>query len=372
MRILFLSNTIRRDGAPLRLKEILEYLKQEIPNVRIDVIADRMRTSDNIYKNCSDYLFLTNDFHHQIPLYQRVVSKVLKIDIVQNKIINIIKSSKYDIFYANSIATLQTALTYKKYSPTTKVVLHLRELEAVSLLENKNLYSDILQVDKIIAISHSVYNFAVNTCKVPKEKVLLAYSGTHLDKIFSVEADKSNDFIVGGVGGMSWRKGIDFFLILAKKTIVKNPNILFEWIGVSQRDKIILDHDLIKMGIENNVKFIIENEDVISRMKKWSVFVSVAREEPLGVACIEAGALGLPILAFKNSGGPEEILSQGGGLISDYLDVDQMSDDIIKLMSDKILYGQYSKEIKLATKKYDIINSLIKIKNTLYEISNKS
>lgn len=368
MKILFLSTPIKRDGAPLRLKEILEYLKSEIPHIQIDVIANRIIGVNNIYQDCSDSLILTSDLVGKTPLFKRILSRIQKKNIEKSAVVNFLKDKKYDIFYANSIATLSKVMEYKKYSPESKIILHLRELETISLLENKNLYSDILKVDKIIAISKSVYDFAVNICKVPKDKVLLAYSGTHLAPINSVKTESKDKFIVGGIGGMNWRKGIDFFLILAQKTIAKRPDILFEWIGISEKDKVILDFDLKKMGIENNVIFNLEKDDVITVMNRWSVFVSVAREEPLGVACIEAGALGLPVLAFRKSGGPEEILSQGGGLLSEYLNMDEMSANLLQLMSDEHLYKKYSDEISKSVQKYDINISLSKIKNLIIDL----
>lgn len=367
MNILFLSNPVRRDGAPLRLREIIEYLKYDIENVSVDVLTDKTLIG-NIYANLVNNFYVIDELVYEIGPIERIKNKILRKDSKLRLINKIVSQNNYAIIYANSIVTLERAVFCKKISPNSKLILHLRELETICMLQVPEYRTLIKEVDYIIAISQSVFDFVHTRCDIPKEKIVLAYSGTHLERFKGIERGDENRFIVGAVGGMSWRKGIDFFIQTAIQTIKKNPDIHFEWIGVSKKDKFILDRDLENLNLQSNISFLEESVTIMDKMKKWSLFLSVAREEPLGVAGIEAGAMGIPYLSFRNTGGPEEIINDGGGVLVDYLDSIQLSDCILDLYEDKEKYNNLSHKISNNVSKYDIQNSLIKISHLIQNI----
>lgn len=361
MKILFLSNPIRRDGAPLRLLEIIEYLKIHIPNISMDLMVDYMEI-ENIYEKSINSIITTS-----LSLWDRFLLKaqhyLFKSDKKNNEYLLKKIKRKYDIIYINTSVELKRALIIKQKLPKAKLILHLRELETISLLNNKDFYSDIKHVDEVVAISKSVYDFANYKCGIPKNKITLIYSGTHL-KIENTQKKLDTDNItIGSIGGTTHRKGFDFFLLFAKKINNTFPNINFQWIGkISDEDLYKYKADLEKMGMVNNFKFLGSTNNILSIVKNWSLFICAAREEPLGVACIEAGSLGVPILAFYNSGGPEEIIGEGGGMLSNYLDIDDMYKKFESLIDDENLYTFHSDLIKHQVQKFDISNALPHIK----------
>lgn len=367
MKILFLSNPVRRDGAPLRLREIAEYLKSHIKEIKIDILTNTTHIG-NIYEGIANNFYVLDDLISNLSIFEKIKNKYFKRDPQRSIIKNIISKNNYDIIYANSIVTLERAVFCKRLNRHSKLILHLRELETICMLQVPEYRTLIKEVDYIIAISQSVFDFVHTRCDIPKEKIVLAYSGTHLERFKGIERGDENRFIVGAVGGMSWRKGIDFFIQTAIQTIKKNPDIHFEWIGVSKKDKFILDRDLENLNLQSNISFLEESVTIMDKMKKWSLFLSVAREEPLGVAGIEAGAMGIPYLSFRNTGGPEEIINDGGGVLVDYLDSIQLSDCILDLYEDKEKYNNLSHKISNNVSKYDIQNSLIKISHLIQNI----
>lgn len=83
------------------------------------------------------------------------------------------------------------------------------------------------------------------------------------------------------------------------------------------------------------------------------VFVNPALTEPFGLTIIEAAASGLPVVATKD-GGPIEILKKcRNGLLVDPLDKQQITDSLIKSLSDRRQWTSWSRSgARLSAKHY--------------------
>ena len=98
-----------------------------------------------------------------------------------------------------------------------------------------------------------------------------------------------NGLTVGSVGLAIPRKGIDTFLELAQKF----PKNQFIWFGAIYSSVIAkpLPKDLPK-----NVTFTGYVDDIVAAMNSLDVFIFPSYEENQGMAILEAGVLGLPLL----------------------------------------------------------------------------
>ncbi|MEZ7505864.1 glycosyltransferase family 4 protein [Flavobacterium sp. Arc2] len=56
---------------------------------------------------------------------------------------------------------------------------------------------------------------------------------------------------------------------------------------------------------------------LIREMSAMDVFLHTSKQESFGMALVEAMAMGMPVIAGNNSGGPEWILKNGGGMLVD-------------------------------------------------------
>lgn len=81
---------------------------------------------------------------------------------------------------------------------------------------------------------------------------------------------------------------------------------------------------------------------LMSKLTEIDVFLHTSREESFGMALVEAMAMGIPVIAGMNSGGPEWILKDGGGLLVDINSVDDVKEGLVKLMSPQV-YSNHSK-----------------------------
>lgn len=67
----------------------------------------------------------------------------------------------------------------------------------------------------------------------------------------------------------------------------------------------------------------------------------------------EAMAYGVPVVSVDISYGPRDIISHGGGIIT-RRDVKEMSEAIVGLLSDDILYDKLSAEAPKVSSRYDV------------------
>lgn len=73
------------------------------------------------------------------------------------------------------------------------------------------------------------------------------------------------------------------------------------------------------------------------------VFVNVALQEPFGLTLIEAGAMGVPIVATKN-GGPVDIINTlQNGILVDPTDTEEIADALLRILTDVPTWDEYSR-----------------------------
>lgn len=73
------------------------------------------------------------------------------------------------------------------------------------------------------------------------------------------------------------------------------------------------------------------------------VFVNVALQEPFGLTLIEAGAMGVPIVATKNGGPVDIIHTLQNGILVDPTNTDEIADALLKILTDVPTWDEYSR-----------------------------
>lgn len=83
----------------------------------------------------------------------------------------------------------------------------------------------------------------------------------------------------------------------------------------------------------------------------------------------EAMAYGVSVVSVDISYGPRDIISHGGGIIT-RRDVKEMSEAIVGLLSDDILYDKLSTEAPKVSSRYDVSDIMEQWKNSFLNHSN--
>ncbi len=196
---------------------------------------------------------------------------------------------------------------------------------------------------KIVFPAEAVRNSANSKVTLPIGKSVVLPQGL-LNPEFgqSISAEKAREqirrelnipeksFLVLGCGTLDLRKGIDHFVNVARAVHRQSSTdrpLHFVWVGEGPRWTHSPFH-YVRIDLDNSpakpfVHFIGERANVEPWFVGADAFLMTSRVDPFPCVIHEAMAVGLPILAYAESGGAAEALSDGAGLIVPYADYEQ-------------------------------------------------
>jgi glycosyltransferase involved in cell wall biosynthesis len=151
-------------------------------------------------------------------------------------------------------------------------------------------------------------------------------------------AVSSGGRIIGGVGTMSWWKGTDLFVVVARRIrqLAPQQQLSFVWVGEewSPGGRRQLEHDIKRGELEGVVILPGRMKDPTPFFESLSVFLLPSREDSWPLVMLEAAKAGVPTVCFQKSGGAEEFLASGGGVAVPYLDVEAMAEAAARYLKD--------------------------------------
>jgi glycosyltransferase involved in cell wall biosynthesis len=154
-------------------------------------------------------------------------------------------------------------------------------------------------------------------------------------EVLQVEDDA---IVVAACGSPSLIKGTDIFLRVAQKALSGtqgdgNNGLVFRWIGAPPGNEVAqyFDSDAVKLGIGGRVRTtpVVERADRL--VGAVDIFVSPSREDSNPLGALEAAATGRPVVCFRGTGGAEDLIDAGGGFAVPYLDSDAMAEAVARL-----------------------------------------
>ena len=337
-KVLFISHYSGRTGAPIALLNFLQWVKEntDLP------FAVLVRLKDDL-QEAFDALAPENNFSdpvdHFDPDNQRAKA-LLK------------HFAKQDIglIYSNTVTNGQLLDILAPLG--CPVITHAHELTHWIKLSGETNWEIVKKhSDYFIAASHAVRenliaNFGIssNIIDVVHECVPVLSKSPPTSVIEEMRTSLGiplNAFVVIGSGHESWRKGRDVFFDLAKEIFSRDLNlpIYFIWLDswntlaekkelLNQVEQLSYGRKLVFTGLVNNP---------LDYFAAADVFAMVSREDPFPLTCLEAAALGKPILCFADAGGMPEFVEEDAGFISPYLDIPHMAENILLLQRDNEL-----------------------------------
>lgn len=364
--VLFISHEASRTGAPLMLLSFLRWFREQA-GIPFSVLLKR----DGPLRSAFERLCPTYVLYRPESLRVRIAGKLARWagqtvpwQADPSVLRKIRGSGKMGLIYSNTAVNGDALELLRDLG--SPILSHVHELEGTirSWPVPGCAGPTFTRTNRYVAASDAVRENLVAGHGVVRERVDRVYTA------FSMPSDLSRTFadssvargelqglglaanrrIVVGCGTISERKGTDLFVEMAGRVVrrlgAKAP--AFVWVGggrqAGELDR--MRQDIVARGLARDVFCIGLTDEPLKYLVLADVFVMPSREEPFGIVCLEAGALGKPVVCFA-SAGIAEIMHEDGGIVVPHLDIDAMADAVQRLLEDgplRVRLGQMLKE----------------------------
>ncbi len=357
-RVLFVSHDASRTGAPRVLLEFLRWLRDHAdiePHVLLlaggdlsdefAALAPTTTVADDPHgQSALRSLLLLATFGDPLsPPPRRGRAAVVRAG-ARNVLTTQLRRSigTPDVLYLSTVAAIRAL---GLIAPPTPVVLHAHEMAFAlhGLREREPWACEQLRqrATRVIAGSTPVKDDLVEVLGIDAERIAVAHEAIAIADAPAPEAVAAErrtlglapeTRIVGAVGTLTWRKGPDLFVQVARRVLERHPEARFVWVGkavIGEPDVAQMRHDVARAGLTDRVLIAGARDDPQPLMAAFDVLALTSREDPFPLAALEAAALGVPVVSF-DAGGMTEFLEER--LVVPYLDVDAMADRIAALL----------------------------------------
>ncbi|MDI6716058.1 MAG: glycosyltransferase family 4 protein [Actinomycetota bacterium] len=191
------------------------------------------------------------------------------------------------------------------------------------------------EADRIIAVSNYTKSIIVKYYGINPDKISVVHNGIEPRQVrrYPRHPLKRRYKIVLFIGRITYQKGPDYYVRLAKKVTDQYPDVKFLMVGSGD-----MQAAMVEMAArEGLVEKLLFNQWVTGEMmdvayQMADVFVMPSVSEPFGIVPLEAIQNGTPVVLSKNSGVSEVIQSC---IAVDFWDIDKMAEAIIKLLKNE-------------------------------------
>jgi len=342
--ILFVSHLATRNGAPIMLLHFLRWLREngERPfSILVDdgtggaLLAEYAKVADTWAADTSRWC--PGGLRSQVLTAVGLGSWAKRAEKA-----NVQRFALRDspvLIYANSIAA-PSARLIEMLNPSIPVLTHVHELEHLLRVQaGEGLTATLARTRQFIACSDAVKRNLVSAHNVAPERIETIHecipvsqtqAGRTREQVFQELGLPHDATLVMAGGGADWRKGSDLFIQLARVVCRQRPNVYFAWIGGGLVHE--LEHDARSVGLTPKMRFTGEVAKTIDYFAAADVFVLTSREDPYPLVCLEAAAVGKPIVCFAEAGGMPEFVEDDCGFVVPYLNTEAMADRVIRLL----------------------------------------
>ncbi|MFH1045844.1 MAG: glycosyltransferase family 4 protein [Candidatus Omnitrophota bacterium] len=203
--------------------------------------------------------------------------------------------------------------------------------------------------ERSIAISQAVEEHLINDFRIPKDRVVIVHNGVEIEKFSAQRYNRQQKDtskselglrpdapVIGSIGRLSSVKGQRYLLLALPRILAEFPRAQLLLVGDGPERKPL--QELVKeLGIGQNVIFSPATPDTSKALACIDVFVLPSLMEGLGLAIIEAQAMGLAVVASKVGGIGSLIKDGENGLLVKPRDPLALAQAILRLLHDNAL-----------------------------------
>lgn len=356
--ILFVSHDANRAGAQILLLRFLKLLKNH-PDFKFSILLKEGGIIENEFeKLATTYFWKEKSNKSQNSLIKKITNKIFKEKFSEKDLLQKLAEQKFDLIVSNTVTNGE--LLEKLSTLNVPISTYVHELEiGIQQYTSPESFQQTLKVTKsYIVCAESVKANLIKNHNIDATEIKVLPSLLP-DSVLSFESSKSNIialknkynipeniFLVGGMGTVDLRKGVDVFLQVANH-LKDKKDIYFLWVG-GQNTEIeykIFQIDKGRLALKN-VIFQISINNPLDFMDAFDVFFVSSREDPYPLVVLEAAILAKPIICFDKAGGAKDFVENDCGFVVDYLDVNEVVKKIIELKEDPILRKEFGDSAK--------------------------
>lgn len=210
----------------------------------------------------------------------------------------------------------------------------------------------VKHIDASIACSRGLANNFTASFPESINKIKYIHNGVSADYLTSISSIINPDFLpqkyLLSVGTFEHNKGQDLLIAAFAKIARQFPDLYLVLVGRSSDALAAYKNQAICAGLDHRVIFFedISHDEIIDFYRQASLYVSSSRNEAFGIVMLEAGALGIPILATRTLGAMEIIEDGIDGMLVDIEDSDAMAQGITDLLNDPHKRKVYAEALK--------------------------
>tara|TARA_R100001369_G_scaffold20091_2_gene36883 strand:+ start:76093 stop:77244 length:1152 start_codon:yes stop_codon:yes gene_type:complete len=121
-----------------------------------------------------------------------------------------------------------------------------------------------------------------------------------------------------------------------------------------------------ELGIQNNVIFLGQSNEVDKILCFSDLFLLPSEKESFGLAALEAMVNGVPVISSNSGGLPEVNIHGYSGYLSNVGDVDEMTENGIKILENETTLAKFKLNAREQAKNFDL-HKIVPIYEALYE-----
>lgn len=151
--------------------------------------------------------------------------------------------------------------------------------------------------------------------------------------------------VVGCVGRLHRHKGQDVLILAFPQILEQFPEATLALVGDGE-ERHALETSARRLGIEKRVRFYGYQHDIRPLLRTFTICVVPSRQESFGLAILEAGLSGKPIVASDVGGIPEVIQNRRTGLLVPPDSPDALGNAVLTLLRDPHRAERLAKAMK--------------------------
>jgi L-malate glycosyltransferase len=347
--ILIISTDATRTGTPLLLLDTLKWFKINTSQKFILILNDGGELLDEFRSLTDVYLWpeiISFGMKKHSPGFSiyKGLRRILKIeDFLSTKLFvnKLIRIGRLRLIYCNSARNGSVLKCLNKYLPG-KILTYVHEGERILNYFDRNgsVTYNLNISNEIVTVSDAVKEVLLRRFKL-KQKINVIPGGVNTRYIFRTdsrillknEGIPDDAFIIMCCGWLSWHKGTDLFIQIARILSSVNKMLHFVWVGGESSDQeyINMCFDIEKLKLSDRITIITSKPDAVEYINLADIFLMLSREESFSLVTVEAGLAKKPVLCFENSGGPVEIVNHDRRYIIPYGDLGKLCERILQL-----------------------------------------